>query len=111
MNRFTRRNWKDWLHNYLPLPILLFIVVIVVFLYGIHQVTDSQIMDEHNALENALMRDISHCYAIEGTYPPSLQYLKDHYGLTYDSDKYIVNYEYVGSNVLPTYRIIDKSVK
>lgn len=111
MNRFTNKGWRDSLQSSVPLPLLLFIIVILLFLYGINQVSGSQVMDEQKYLENALMRDISHCYAIEGTYPPSLQYMKEHYGLTYDSEKYIVNYEYIGSNVLPSYRIIEKAQK
>ena len=39
--------------------------------------------EQRTALENALERDITGCYALEGAYPPDLQYLKDHYGRKY----------------------------
>ena len=49
-----------------------------------------------------------HCYAIEGSYPESLQYLKDNYGLTYDEEKYFIDYQVLGSNILPDVTIIDR---
>ena len=41
------------------------------------------------------------CYASEGSYPPDLDYLEEHYGLILDREKYIYYYEVFGSNVLP----------
>ncbi|MBP8989081.1 MAG: hypothetical protein KBG64_02565 [Clostridia bacterium] len=49
------------------------------------------------AVEQAIMQ----CYALEGAYPPNLQYLKAHYGLILDFDHYSFLYEVVGENVYP----------
>ena len=46
------------------------------------------------------------CYALEGFYPEDLTYLKEHYGLTYDSEKYVVSYEVIGSNLMPDVSVI-----
>jgi hypothetical protein len=45
------------------------------------------------------------CYGTEGAYPESLAYLREHYGLQYDEDKYIVDYEIVGKNIRPQVRV------
>ena len=45
---------------------------------------------------------------MEGSYPESLQYLKEHYGLTYDDDKFFVDYQTLGSNIMPDVTIIDR---
>ena len=59
-------------------------------------------------LEQAVSRGIVHCYAMEGAYPESLQYLKDHYGLIYDEDRFFVDYQVLGSNLIPDVTIIDR---
>ena len=46
------------------------------------------------------------CYALEGTYPPNLQYLEEHYGLTYDKKRFYVDYLAIGSNFFPDVTVI-----
>ena len=41
------------------------------------------------------------CYAIEGRYPPGLGYLRTHYGLLIDEQRYIVHYVYLADNLPP----------
>ena len=45
---------------------------------------------------------------MEGTYPQSLDYLKEYYGLMYDEDLFFVDYQVMGSNILPDVTIIEK---
>ena len=45
---------------------------------------------------------------MEGSYPESLEYLKEHYGITYDEDRFFVDYKIVGTNILPDVTIIEK---
>ena len=35
-------------------------------------------------------------------------YLTDHYGLTYNSDYYYIDYQYIGSNLRPDVTIIER---
>ena len=41
------------------------------------------------------------CYAVEGAYPTSLEYLRKNYGLAYDQSRYLVRYDAFGSNLMP----------
>ena len=41
------------------------------------------------------------CYAVEGAYPTTLEYLRAHYGLAYDQSRYLVRYDSFGSNLMP----------
>ena len=50
-----------------------------------------------DAVHNAALT----CYAVEGAYPTSLEYLRSHYGLAYDQSRYLVRYESFGSNLMP----------
>lgn len=56
---------------------------------------------QQESLETALSRSIAQCYAVEGMYPPSLNYLKEHYGLTYDESKFLIDYQSIGANLMP----------
>ena len=84
MNRFEQKNRSLWQRLIYLLPILAFIVLFVLFLQGIGSVSESTLSKQQESLETALERSISQCYAVEGSYPPSLEYLKQHYGLLYD---------------------------
>ncbi|MBR1735390.1 MAG: hypothetical protein IJ736_00030 [Firmicutes bacterium] len=50
-----------------------------------------------SSIDNALMS----CYAIEGSYPSSIDYLEKNYGVIIDKDKYSVEYAVQGSNIKP----------
>ncbi len=49
----------------------------------------------------ALARAVSQCYALEGMYPPDLDYLKEHYGLMLDEKNYAIYYEVIAANIYP----------
>lgn len=60
------------------------------------------------ALEEAIKKASVQCYAIEGSYPPDLQYLADHYGIVLNEDIYFYHYQIIGSNVMPDIIVIEK---
>lgn len=39
-------------------------------------------------------------------YPPSLKYLEEHYGLTYDRGRFLIDYQSVGANLMPEVTIL-----
>ena len=88
--------------------ILLFGIILVLFLFGISYVGCSTGERQEASLIKAMERNIVHCYALEGFYPPSLEYIKEHYGLVYDEDRFFVDYQAIGANLLPDVTIIEK---
>ena len=46
------------------------------------------------------------CYAIEGRYPPSIEYLEEHYGVMINRKKYNVFYDGFASNVMPDITVV-----
>lgn len=110
MNRFEQKNRSLWQKLIYLLPILAFIVLFVLFLQGIGSVSESTLSKQQESLETALERSISQCYAVEGSYPPSLEYLEQHYGLLYDEDSFFIDYEYYGSNLLPEVTVLRRTV-
>jgi len=52
-------------------------------------------------LRDAIRRASVQCYAIEGRYPPSVEYLEENYGIKIDRDRYSVFYSGFASNFMP----------
>ena len=59
-------------------------------------------------VQNAVRRAALTCYAVEGAYPSTLDYLKRNYGLVYDEENYFVFYNSFASNILPEIRVTEK---
>ncbi len=80
--------------------VLLCVGVIVAISVSITSVSDTVVEQQKQLIEDALARATVQCYALEGSYPEDLQYLKDEYGFYHD-DKYAVYYESYGANLFP----------
>ena len=86
--------------------IILFACIVVVFLLAIRYTAGNTMNRQEEALNRAMERDIVQCYAENGYYPPSLDYIKEHYGLLYDEGTFFVDYTPVGGNIYPSYRVV-----
>lgn len=75
---------------------------------AVGQITTENTVQEKKIVSNALSRSLTQCYALEGFYPPDLKYLCDHYGFTYNTDHFFIDYTYIGSNLRPDVTIIEK---
>ena len=56
--------------------------------------------------EQAVRRAAVECYALEGWYPDSLSYLTQHYGVRVDTDRYLVDYQFIASNLMPDITVL-----
>lgn len=108
MNRFEQGSSSLGRRIVFLLPIAAFVILFILFLGGVRSVSDATYEKQLESLETALSRSIAQCYAVEGMYPPDLQYLKDHYGLTYDESDFLVDYESYGSNLMPEITVLRK---
>lgn len=106
MNRFSNDDNSRLRLLIRWLPLLIGIVILCVFMLGVNYVSESSINNQQESLDKAISRDIAQCYAVEGTYPPSLSYLTDHYGLTYNESLFFVDYKSIGGNIYPDITII-----
>lgn len=99
---------KEKLHISYLFPLLLLVAVLIVFCLSSNSIFQTNSTRGKEILQNALDRSITQCYALEGMYPPSISYLIDNYGLTYDSSRYYIDYQYIGSNLRPDTTIIER---
>lgn len=91
------------------LSLLLIVIVLLFFVWGLDNIQSSNEAEQTRILENTVTRSITACYALEGAYPPDITYLTEHYGLVYDADKYFIDYQYIGANLRPDVTIIKRN--
>ena len=106
MNRFSHTSTINFHSIWIALSLGFMLVFILCILKGIYAVDDTTLDEQTKSLETAIRRSVVQCYVVEGTYPPNLDYLKEHYGITYDSERYYVDYTSIGSNLMPDITII-----
>lgn len=60
-------------------------------------------------LRQAVLQAAVQCYAVEGSYPASLDYLEENYGLLVNHDRFIVTYEAFASNLMPQVNVLERA--
>ena len=81
--------------------LIMFIAVALIVIIGAGNAAGVQSEQEIQMAEDSVRRAVVSCYAIEGAYPESFAYLKEHYGITVDETKYAVHYEVFAENIMP----------
>ena len=89
--------------------ILVFLAVTVIVVMAISDVRRTSSEESLTIAENSIRRAVITCYAQEGRYPESIEYLKENYGL-YISDDYTVRYNIFASNIMPDIKVSRKQV-
>jgi len=60
------------------------------------------------SVRESVLNAAKQCCAVEGSYPSTLQYLEDNYGLTINHSDYVVSYEWFADNVLPAVVVVTR---
>lgn len=79
----------------------------LILLTALRNTADESDIKGKEQLETALRRSVMACYAAEGVYPPGVDYLKEHYGLIINDDKYSVHYDAFAENLMPEITVIE----
>ena len=88
-----------------PLALLLSLLV---FFTAVANLGTGYEQEEERQLKEAIRRGAAACFADEGVYPDSLSYLKEHYGIRVDEDRYVVYYEVFAENLMPEITVLRK---
>lgn len=103
MKRFSIRSLLGYI-----IPAAIFTALIVWICVALGNASEASGRGQLNAVKNTIENGITLCYAIEGIYPPSAEYLSENYGVTYDREKYIVHYDCFADNVRPTVTVLER---
>ena len=79
------------------------------FFTGMESLSSGYTRQGRQQLEDALRRSAAACYAAEGIYPPNVNYLAEHYGVQWDTERYTVFYEIFADNIMPEITVLEKS--
>jgi hypothetical protein len=108
MKKQTLKTKDSWGLQTLVLAGLLFAVVFTVVTIGLSNTSETVCDEGVRVAEEAIMRGVVSCYAVEGAYPESYEYLCENYGVAVNEDKYTVHYNAFASNILPEVTVIAK---
>lgn len=87
---------------------ILILVVFLGFLSALGNLKQGYTREGKQQLEDALRRAAVACYASEGIYPPTLDYLTQHYGVQINEARYTVFYEVFAENLMPEITVLEK---
>lgn len=94
--------------NRTPFSFAIFLVLIALLVYGLRSVSERSTIDSAIAMERNIRKAAVACYATEGAYPQDLDYLIENYGLLVDATTYVIRYESIGSNIMPSIAVVPK---
>lgn len=96
------------LSNKLLLYLLCALLVLGVSVHALTNAHARSVEVQRSRLEDALHRAAAACYANEGAYPPDVDYLRQHYGIRYEQDRFAVIYQPVASNLMPDITVLER---
>ena len=88
--------------------VLFVIIISAILVAGIFYISNMGNEQGIKLTREAAVRTAVECYAIEGIYPPNVQYMEDNYNLRYDKTKYYIHYDAFASNIMPTIEVHEK---
>ena len=96
-------------NNFKFISVIIIIVLIVYMYIAVDNAQRKSDEESYNILSDAIIRSAVQCYAIEGFYPPDIEYLENNYGLLVDHNKYFVSYSVFASNIIPEVQVFLKN--
>lgn len=106
-NRFVKTNpFRVWFRQLMPFVATL--VILAVFYTAVSSLSATATSEQKKNLETTLRRGIMQCYALEGCYPESLEYLLENYPIYYNKDAFFIDYQIIGQNIYPSVSVIPK---
>lgn len=83
-------------------------LILAAFLLSLSRLEQGRQAKDAEQLEGAVRRAAVACYAAEGVYPPDVDYLRSHYGIVYDENRYRIHYDCFASNLMPDITVVEK---
>ena len=90
---------------------VVFVALIAAFVLLVNSLTATSGSQETELVYDAVKNAVLTCYAVEGTYPETLDYLREHYKLAYNRDRFVVEYDAFASNLMPSISVRERGAK
>lgn len=82
-----------------------FSLLIALSVIAVNRISETNAELQAQTVLSSVRRAMLACYAVEGAYPLSLDYLKENYALHYNEERFFVFYDAFASNVMPEVRV------
>lgn len=102
-----RKNQSSALFQILVVPVVL-IVCLCFVLTAVGNVETGHKEENEKRVEDTIKKAVINCYAIEGRYPATLEYVEEYYGLQINRERYDVFYEVFADNIMPDITVLSK---
>lgn len=86
--------------------VVVFVLIAAFFLAALSSSARRNDAREQEMVAAALQRAVVTCYAVEGRYPPNLEYIYQNYGVRVDESRYMVFYDVIAANVMPGVQVM-----
>ncbi len=106
--KHIRRNYTSNVILSILKPVLFFLCIFSLFIWGIYITNRTSNEESLRVVEESIQKAAISCYALEGRYPQSFEYLTKNYGISIDTDKYAVFYSVFASNIMPDITVVEK---
>ena len=83
------------------IKLIFFTLIVLAVVTGIKAYDRSSVERGRKIVSDSVIRAAVQCYALEGRYPSDVEYLRSHYGLSANEEKYMIHYQFVGDNIMP----------
>ena len=83
------------------IKLIFFTLIVLAVVTGIKAYDRSSVERGRKIVSDSVIRAAVQCYALEGRYPADVEYLRSHYGLSANEEKYMIHYQFVGDNIMP----------
>ena len=93
------------------IKLLIFAGMLVCAVLLFNRIDTAQGTAENEIVRDAIRNAAVTCYAVEGAYPESVDYLREHYRLAYDEERYLVTYDAFASNRIPDIYVTERGQK
>ena len=90
------------------IKLLAIVAVLAAVVLLVNRIDSAQGAAETDIVRDAVKNAALTCYAVEGAYPDSVDYLREHYHLAYDEDRYMITYDAFASNMIPDIWVTEK---
>lgn len=85
-------------------------VMLYLAVFSAQLVKSKSTLHELKQTELVIKNAAVQCYALEGAYPQSFDYLQENYNINVDTEKYMVDYKCFASNIAPSITVLPKSL-
>ena len=93
-------------HRFLAAMILAAVILIAAVLVWAGISSRNSMANQTESIRDTIMSRALQCYVIEGAYPEGLEYLQENYGLTVNTEEYLIIYTPYAENLPPEVQVI-----